>query len=86
MRGFLNTEFDALVAKAWPTGMPEKQRRDMRWCFMAGAHAIVNKLPTILDPGDKETGRDMAIMETINQELTDVQNEIAAACGTEGNA
>lgn len=82
---FLATEFEALRKAAFPDA-GEQQVRDMRWCFIAGAHAIVNKLPEYLDAGIKETGRDLLIMEGISKEIDECQAEITAACPTAGRA
>lgn len=83
---FLKSEFDALCLHAFGPDMPDKQRRDLRWAFMAGAHAIVNKLPQSLDPGIIETGRDLEIMASISDEIDETYAEICAACETKGRA
>ncbi len=67
-RQFMAEQWNTFAAKVLPIGCPERQRRETRRGFYAGAHALLNVIGEF-DPGPEPTEQDVKFMEDLDQKL-----------------
>lgn len=61
--------FIGLLAAAYPNGVPDMQRLELRNAFFAGAQHLFASIMTVLDSGSEPTEMDMHRMSMIHDEL-----------------
>lgn len=65
----IETGWLALAATAYPNGMTDEQRKQLRAAFFAGAHHLLASIMHTLDADREPTADDMRRMELIQHEL-----------------
>lgn len=68
--------FAGLMVAAFPQGVGEVQRTEMRKAFFAGANHLFATIISMLDPGQEPTDADMGKMDLIHKELQNFQKEL----------
>lgn len=79
--------FIGLLAAAYPNGVPEIQRRELRNAFFAGAQHLFASIMAVMDSDREPTDRDMRRMSMIHDELEGfIKGFEAENLHTDGNA
>ena len=69
--GVIATAWQSYLASVIPPDASDVQKLESRLAFYAGAAALWKGLMTVLESGAEPTEADLALMESIQTELTD---------------
>jgi len=61
--------FLGLMAAAYPDGVPDNQRKEIRQAFFCGSQHLFSSIMRIMDEGVEPTANDVNKMDLIDQEL-----------------
>ena len=79
--------FTGLLLAAYPNGVPENQRRELRNAFFAGAQHLFASIMVVMDSDREPTPRDLHRMSMIHEELEAfIKGFEAENLHTDGNA
>lgn len=77
-RQLMAEQWDSFARAVLPSNCGSDQRLEMRRAFYAGAQAILFKVIMSLAPDSEPTADDLAMMDNLQQELSDFAENVKA--------
>lgn len=77
-RQLMAEQWDTFARAYLPSGCSATQRREMRRAFYAGAQGILMKVIASLAPDGEPTTEDLALMDSLERELSDFAEAVKA--------
>lgn len=72
----LDTAWRSFAEQVVPLQASDRQRREMRRVFMAGAQALMDGILKMLEPGHEPTEGDLFMMGSVATELSDFARDV----------